>query len=688
MKKKIKKIGCLLLCTMLILTGCQNNTTSNTESNTTTTAETTSSEDTTTLDVATQVTQITGDYSDKAIEADWSLSDSTQITLDDSKVTINGEGASEENGVITISMGGTYVLSGTLTDGQIVVNLSDDKSVQLVLNGVDITCSNQAPIVVESAKNTYLTLAEGTVNTVTDGIEYVYESEEETEPDAAIYSKDDLIINGTGSLTVNANYNDGIKSKDDLQIIDGTIEVNAAGDGVVGKDSVSIRTGTITINAKKDGIKSSSDTDATKGYVVIDGGTFDITAGNDGIQAVTNLCINDGSFNIVTNEGSQNASSTGNEQFNESWGGRKGGMQPPSDSDGTRPERPDGTAPAGVAPEGSVPTDPASNDTAMTTAQTTTATKTGITATTTTATTSTATTSDITITDSAAADTTRQDSESSSAKALKSDYNIGIFGGTFIIDSSDDSVHSNQSVLIQAGTFTISSGDDGIHADSELQIDGGTITISKSYEGLESENITINDGTIDLVTTDDGVNASGGSDGSSENGRPGQNQDTSTSTGLLTINGGNLTVNATGDGLDANGSIAMTGGYVIVSGPTNDGNGVLDYDGTFEVSGGVLLGAGSAGMAMTPSNDSKQSYIAAAFDTTITAGTLVSIQNESGDVLYSFTPAKDFILVEVSASDIQSGESYTITAGDQSITVNGGASSNLPASGHGMGGTQ
>jgi len=669
--KKSKKILCLLLCTVLVLVGCQNNTESNT-TNTTTTSEETTGEDTSTLNVGTQVSQIIGDYSDKAIEAQWSLSDSTQITFDGSKVTINGEGASEESGVITISEGGTYVLSGTLTQGQIIVNLSDDKSVQLVLNGIDITCSNQAPIVIESAKNTYLTLAEGTENTVTDGSEYVYESEEVTEPDAAIFSKDDLIINGSGSLTVNANYNDGIKCKDDLQIIDGTIEVNAAGDGIVGKDSVSIRTGTITINAKKDGIRSSSDTDATKGYIVIDGGTFNITDGNDGIQAITNLCINDGSFNIITNGGSENASSTGNEQFNNSWDGGKGGMQPPSNSDGKQPENQDmGERPE--RPAGSAPADPASNDTATTTATTDATTD---------------TTTDTTTTDATATDTTSTETESSSAKALKSDYNIGIYGGTFTINSSDDSIHSNQCVLIQDGTFTISSGDDGIHADAELVINGGIITISKSYEGLEGQDITINDGTIDLVTTDDGVNVSGGSDNSSENGRPGQNQDTSTSTGILTINGGNVTVDATGDGLDANGSIVMTGGYVTVSGPTNDGNGVLDYDGTFEVSGGVLLGTGSAGMAMTPSGDSKQSYIAAAFDSTITAGTKVSILNESGEVLYSLTPAKDFIMVEVSASDILSGESYTITAGDQSITLNGGETSNLQTSGAGMGGAR
>ncbi|MFA9466981.1 MAG: carbohydrate-binding domain-containing protein [Velocimicrobium sp.] len=627
MKKRTKLLG-IVLCIVLVFAGCQASTSVSTNE---TTNEDTSNTETKELNIAVEVTQITGDYSDQAIQAEWSLEESTQITFDGSSIAIDGEGVSEENGIVTILKGGTYVISGILSDGQILVSASENETVQLVLNGVHITCSNQAAIVIESAKITSLTLADGTENSVTDGSEYVFENEEEHEPDAAIFSKDDLIINGSGSLTVTANYNDGIKGKDDLQIIGGSIEINAVGDGIVGKDSVSIRTGNITINAQKDGIKSSNDSDAEKGYIIIDGGVIDITAGNDGIQASTVVCVNDGTFNIITNAGSENASATSNSLNEKPGGGNPGGgngeMQPPSgdmqspdgeaqrednQDRGERLERPDKTM--------------------DTTTDTTT-------------------------------DVIDTETETNSAKALKSDYNIGIYGGTFTIDSADDGIHANQSVTIVDGMFCISSGNDGVHADINLEISGGTISILTSYEGLEADDITILEGTIDLVATDDGVNASDGT---------------------LTINGGTLTVDASGDGLDANGSIQMTGGYVTISGPTNDGNGTLDYDETFDISGGVLLGAGSLGMAQTPSSDSKQASIAIAFDNTVAAGTQVEIQDESGDVIYTFTPVKEFVLVEVSAPEIISGKSYTIIAGDQNVGVNGGETSNLTTMGVGM----
>lgn len=676
--RKRKIVLCLMLSAVLVLAGCQKNAESNTSAKAVTED---SGEQEAALDVPAKVVKITGDYSDKAIAAEWSLEGSTQISFDQDKISIEGEGANEENDIVSITKAGTYVLSGTLTDGQVIVNLEEDENVQLVLNGVSLNCSNQSPLVIESVKNLYLTLADGTQNSVTDGSEYVYADEDSDEPDAAIFSKDDLIINGTGSLNVTANYNDGIKSKDDLQIISGTVTVTAEGDGMVGKDSVSIRNGNITINAKKDGIKSSGDSDPSKGFVVIDGGIFDITAGTDGIQAITMLDINSGTFNIVTNEGSANASHTENGAMNENWGGGKDGMQPPSgdiqrpsdenadgsDSmDGTQSGRP-GRGERPQLSNGEESGDKAPGKEAAASGEASDA-------------------SGDEATDVAASAMTTKENETSSAKALKSDYNIGIFGGTFMIDSSDDSIHSNQSILIEAGNFTLSSGDDGIHADTCLEISGGSITISKSYEGLESQDITINDGTIELVAADDGINISGGSDGSSENGRPGQNQTTSGSTGVLTINGGTITVDASGDGLDANGSIVMSGGYVTVHGPSGNGNGALDYDETFEISGGVLLAAGSTGMAMTPSEDSEQLSIAAGFDSTIAAGTEVTVSDESGDVLYSFTPNKEFGMVEVSAPEFAEGKSYTIKAGDQTVSLKAGEISNLQTEGAMRGG--
>lgn len=657
---KRNKKATLAICTMLLLlvTGCsnssgttqeqgtkENNITSSTDTNSDSTIEDSTTEDSTTEEstdvLATDIVSFTGEHSDKAVKAEWSSSDSTQITMDGDEIQTSGKGVEVDGSDITITEGGTYVFSGTLSDGTILVDVSKEDNVQLVLNGASITSSDYAPIVIKTAKNVFLTVADNTSNTITDGAEYTYDEKDEVSPNAAIYSKTDLIINGSGTLTVNANYNDGITSKDDLEIISGTLTITAADDGVVGKDSISIREGQITIVSEGDGMKSTNEEDTTKGYIVIDGGSFDITAGNDGIQAVSQLIINDGDFNIVTDGGSANASTDSSGNVNEQWGQRGGGR-------------------------GQMPTEPSSQESTTGTDSSSAETATG--------------------TDASNEETTT-DTESSSAKALKADTAIGIFGGTFTIDSSDDSIHTNGAVRIDAGEFQIASGDDGIHSDADMLIAGGSITITKSYEGIESQNITINDGVIDVVASDDGINIAGGNDSSSTNGRPGQNTfASSASSGSLTINGGDLTVNASGDGLDSNGSIKMSGGNVVVYGPTNDGNGALDYDQTFDISAGNLYIAGSTGMAQTPSSSSSQASVSVGFTSTVSGGTKVTVSDSSGNVVYSFTPVKDFGMVSISGAEISTSETYTITAGTQSVSVQGGSSSNLSSMGGGMGG--
>lgn len=643
MTKRNKK-ATLAMCMMclLLFTGCsnpsstsqeqgtnENTVTTNTGANSEITSEDSTTENATDV-LATDIVSFMGDYSDTAINAEWSKSDSTQITLNGDQVQASGNGVEIVGSNITISEGGTYVFSGTLNDGTILVDAPKEDNVQLVLNGASITSSEYAPIVIKTAKNVFLTVADGTSNTITDGAEYAYDEQDEVSPNAAIYSKTDLIINGSGTLTVNANYNDGITSKDDLEIISGTLMITAVDDGIVGKDSISIREGQITIVSEGDGMKSTNEEDTTKGYIVIDGGSFDITTGNDGIQAVTQLIINDGDFNIVTDGGSANASTDSSGNVNEKWGQRGGGR-------------------------GQMPTEPSSQETT-------------------------------TGADSSSAETVT-DTDSSSAKALKADTAIGIFGGTFTIDSSDDSIHSNGAVRIDAGEFQIASGDDGIHSDADMLIAGGTINITKSYEGIESQNITINDGVIDVVASDDGVNIAGGNGSSSTSGRPGENTfASSSSSGMLTINGGDITVNANGDGLDSNGSIEMNGGNVVVYGPTNDGNGALDYDQTFNITGGNLYVAGSTGMAQTPSSSSSQASVSVGFTSTVSGGTKVTVSDSSGNVVYSFTPVKDFGMVCVSGAEISTSETYTITAGTESVSVQGGSSSNLSSMGGGKGG--
>ena len=239
----------------------------------------------------------------------------TTITLNGNSITMDGSGATIDGSTVTITSAGTYNVGGTLNNGQIKVDTQDTETVKLVLDGVDISSSTSAPIYIVNAEKTVITLSAGSKNTVTDGNTYTA-LDTSGEPNAAIFSKDDLTINGDGTLTVNANYNDGITSKDDLKINGGIITVNAVNDGVRGRDSVVVKGGTTTIKAAGDGIQSNNDEDSTKGYVSIEDGTINIIAGADGIQAETSLTVSGGMVTISSGGSSNNAASTnaGNNQ--------------------------------------------------------------------------------------------------------------------------------------------------------------------------------------------------------------------------------------------------------------------------------------------------------------------------------------------------------------------------------------
>lgn len=217
---------------------------------------------------AAAATPITASYDaeDLAVSVDGSLS--ATIRLDGDSISVDGGGVLVSGSVATITNAGVYNIQGILNDGQIVVDTEDEESVTLILNGAIITNLTGAPIYVANAEKVVINLAEGTQSVVSDGTEYAY-LDESGEPNAAVFSKDDLTINGSGTLTVNANYNNGIASKDDLIITSGTIIVNAVNDGIKGKDSVSIAGGNITIASGADGIQSTNADEAEKGYILI-----------------------------------------------------------------------------------------------------------------------------------------------------------------------------------------------------------------------------------------------------------------------------------------------------------------------------------------------------------------------------------------------------------------------------------
>ncbi|GHB61833.1 carbohydrate-binding domain-containing protein [Persicitalea jodogahamensis] len=397
----------------------------------------------------------------------WNASDVVPIKLNGTSITIGGAGATASGSVVTITSAGTYSLSGSLTNGQVIVN-AKDAVVRLILDGVNIHSSVNAPVYVKKAEKVVLVLADNSTNVLTDAANYTYDVPADEEPNAAVFSKSDLTIFGTGTLDVTGNFGDGIVSKDGLIVKSGNITVKSADDAIRGKDYLVINDGKITIDAKADGLKSSNDSDAALGYVIIDKGDISIT-----------------------------------------------------------------------------------------------------------------------------------------------------------------------------------SGDDGVHAETSLTINGGTVSILKSYEGLEGQAITVNAGTIHITSSDDGINAAS----------------TARSGNTLTINGGYMFVDANGDGLDANGSIVMTGGVVIVAGPTASNNGALDYDATFNITGGYLLAVGSSGMAQAPGTSSTQNSVLIGLTSAQAAGTVINLQSGDGKSLFTFQPSKKFQSIAFSSPGLTNGSSFSVYTG-------------------------
>lgn len=473
---------------------------------------------------------------------------------------------------ITIKDEGIYYLTGTIENGNITINTSGN--VKLVLENVNITNNSGPALLVSEAENVVIELKDGSENYLSDGSSYNVTDED---INATLFSKDDLILQGSGTLNIKAKYQDGIVSKDDLKIINGVYNIEAKGDGIRGKDSLYILDGTFNIEVDNDAIKSTNNTDVEKGFIKIENGNFELVAENDGIQAETKLLIQNGDFNIKTGNGGNNSYQERYQDWN-------------------------------------------------------------------------------------------SNTSTESIKGIKANDNLVIENGTFTIDSEDDAIHSNSYIGIKNGKFNINSGDDGIHADTELIIDNGTIEISNSYEGIESSTITINNGTINITSLDDGINVAGGNDESSMN-RPGANRFTSNSNNKLIINDGTINVDASGDGLDANGSIYINGGTIFVDGPTNSGNGALDYDDECVITGGTIIALGASGMAQGFSESSTQVSALINIDTSYESGTTIKLLDEDSNSIISYTSKKSFSSIAISSSKMEKSKTYTLQLNDTTYTT-------------------
>lgn len=580
-----------------------------------------------------EVTLTEGKYSEEKLDASWDGAAAVQIYLEGSTIVCDDRKVKLEENKITITEAGTYVLSGELPDGQVVIDAEKEEYVKLVLDGADISCDDSAPIYSKSG-NVIVTLAEGTENRVSDGREYRREAEEyneleeDDEPGAVIFAKDDLTFNGTGTLTVTGNRRHAIQCKDDLKFVDGTYIISAADDGIVGKDSISVKNGQFTIEAEDKGMKVTNYEEADKGYILIEDGVFQITAGGDGIQAETLLRINGGEFQITAGGGSKEAADRMAEGDG-GFGGRDMDRMPGEgdDFDGEMELPEPGKAPADAEVFG-------------------------------------------------AAKEAGSDEDVSGGKALKSYVELTVAGGNLNLDASDDGVHSNQNVTVAGGTLVITSGNDGIHADKTLRIESGSIDVQKSYEGLEGFEITVNDGDVRVTAFDDGINAAGNVDSAEYPESKGfMNEEDQGA--VMTFNGGAVYVNAQGDGLDANGDIFINGGSITVHGPVSGGDGTLDYASVCRITGGTFVGIGSAAMAQNPTKDSTQPVIAGVPGETIKEGTVISVKDKKGETLLSVTTEKAAQWFALSSPEFKTGESYTVCIGERETEVKLGETVNV-----------
>ena len=241
-------------------------------------------------------------FTDRDLRGDYDESESIAITLTGGSASCSSSGVTASGNTVTITQEGVYILSGNL-EGMIIVDAPDSAKIQLVLKEAQIDNAANAAIYVKKADKLFITLAEDTQNMLSSKS---YENLDGNNIDGTIFSKCDLTINGSGSLTVEAGQGNGIVTKDDLVVAGGVITVAADKHGLEGKDSVRIADGQLNITAGKDGIHSENNDDQEKGYVYAAHGNLNITSDGDGISAGYCLQLDGGNFSIVSGGGSNN----------------------------------------------------------------------------------------------------------------------------------------------------------------------------------------------------------------------------------------------------------------------------------------------------------------------------------------------------------------------------------------------
>lgn len=613
MRKKLISIICIsVLSLSVVLSGCQSKSSSKNNSEVSNQTSTLDEDETDTSNIA--KFEIDPDYTADELDYDYDEAEVVAITLNGDNISCKSLDVNIDGSTITIQKAGTYLLSGTLTDGNIIVDSDDKENVRLIFNGVEISNSTTTPLYIKNAEKMIITLVDGTENTVSDGENYILDDESNNEPNGTIFSKDDLVINGLGSLTINANYNHGIQSKNLLKIISGNIDIISNGDSIIGKDGVIVKEAVINIESQEDGIKATK-VEENKGYIYLDNPEITIKAKKDGIQAVTRLYVKDGKYNIETGETNENSQSNSDTSTDYSRKGMKAGVNITIENGEYTIDSEDD----GIHSNNSITVNAGTVNIA------------------------------------------------SKDDGVHADTELTINNGDIKVSESDEGLEAKY-ITINDGNIDITSSDDGINASSGLStiLDSGNAPgagnrpeMPANENGEEDANagnrpeMPANENSENILGNNGRMMPGGGQGGFDES-----------DGSELVINGGIVHVNAGGDGIDSNGTITINGGEIYVDGPTSGGDGALDYADTCEINGGILVATGSIGMATAPTSGSTQYSVNAAFSKTYNGGTKVTVKDSSGNEVLTYTPAKNFQSFVFSTDKLKSGETYTIYAGD------------------------
>lgn len=539
-------------------------------------------------------------FTDRDERAEYTEDNSVLVNLEGDAVSCDFNSVTTEGTTVTIVDEGTYILRGQLADGVVIVAAEKTDKIQLVLDGVDITSLSSAPLYIREADKVFLTLSEGTKNKLTNGGSFV--AIDENNIDGALFSKQDLTINGTGQLTVTSPAGHGIVCKDDLAFTGGSCVIQSASHGLDANDSIRIKNTNLIIDAGKDGMHAENLEDATTGFVYISGGNVTVEAEGDGISAAVHMQIAGGVIDILAGGGHENGENHSSGNYGDFMGGNmEGGHRPGGRTRDTQVLETDdgGSSMKGLKAVGG-----------------------------------------LLISDGAL-------NINSADDAIHSDGAVTINGGKISIASGDDGIHGGTDLTITAGTIQISQSYEGLEAQNIL-VTGGDIELIADDDGLNAAGGMDSSGTGGRDQKFGGMGGPGGMGVASN--------------GSIIITGGELNVQASGDGLDANGSLEISGGYTVVCGPDRGDTATLDYDTTGTISGGVFIGTGASGMAQTFSANT-QGVLAVSVGGGQSSGVTITVSDSEGKELISYQPELPFSVIIFSSPELVSGQSYHVMVG-------------------------